>query len=565
MESMNDLAITSGIASAGPAGGFYSLVAFAALCIAVGVAIKAWFHDRAKGRSRCRLCAYPLPHDRLDPCPECGWKPKKPRDLYRTRQSKRWLCVSLVVAMFAGSVWYWPHVQYRRSELGEPLVRGLVPTTYMIWAVPHTDQNEWLMLCHRVSGNPNANNLFVQPQTYLPGAGIPITTFEPDPIHLGYKGYNYQNNTMIDPLFGQSLVMPDAAVWHWQGQYLLGRLIATANDEGRALAQRLDAFYLYTVYCGYERLEHVERVLPLLQGKHQDVFREANSGVPHWGIDALDPNVVVEELKEICLNNRSDLIYEINGIWGLAMTGNPALEVIEALWASDDVRIRERGTELMEVFAECVSDARGKDTGLDRDHIDVDKIIALIDQAISRKELSIDLYNVRTWVSFYSSTSSYVSYSRATSTNRSERKEIPVGTDHFFARFSKAFMVWIAHRSNAEYADIEMLNDLLISYSGRDCLASNYKESESVLDAYDQLLDSNHREISEHGIELYSRLVWDVIYESEQDRFSETDLQSLQKRLKSIMNRTEAESDIHYEARSLLNELEALNSEDKKQ
>ncbi|MBX2853231.1 MAG: hypothetical protein KTR15_15965 [Phycisphaeraceae bacterium] len=559
---MLGLSLTPGIASASPDSGFYGWAACGILFLALIIALKAWFHDRSKGRARCRRCWYPLPKDELRACPECGTEPRTKNDLYRTRRSKRWGIVALLLVMLSCSVWYWPHVQYRRSVLGEPFIRAVVPTTYMIWALPYTDQGEWISLYHRVSGRPPSGGLFGTPASTLPASISPILDLSPDPIDIGYEeidpNYTYQPNT----LFFSGPHIPEQMVWNWQGRYLLDRLWGVAGDNERAMPDRLGAFYLYTGYCGYTRLEHFERVLPLLRGEQGDAFLEANYLSPHWGVSGLNPDLVIEQLAALLLGGSYELIDNLNVLEGLALTGRPAIETIEKLWASDDANLQERGTDFMTVFAEVVEYARGRTIGLDRDQLDVNRIIELLNLWCSLDESSLLKLYQYDWIDSFGSVSPYADYQELDSDGNKVWQETPVEPDAFFYAFSEAFMEWIVKKSNSDQADVEGLVRLLHSYLGTGCLALDYARCEPLLDAFEKLLTSKHSDIRQIGYELYGLYVYDAISDQPKYVYSKTELRSLRQRLVMLAEREKAGTTYgETEATSLIYQLDAWRSD----
>ena len=379
------------IASAGPAGGFYTYVALAVLALAFLIAIKAWFHDRSKGRARCRHCWYRLPHDPLAPCPECGCKPKKPAHLYRTRRSKRWMLVALLVALAAGSVWYWPHVQYRKQTLGETTTQALVPTTYMIWAVPHTDQKQWLILCYRVSGKSSGQTNGSGQLVKLPGSGLDRSRLVPSRSHIGYAlpptPALSQHGFVTPATYSARLAAP---IWAWQGRMLLDKLLVVALDDQAKLATRKDAYHLYGGYSEFCRIEHFQNALPLLRGKYAEDFAYALGDVGVWpDEEAGDPRVVENELVLLSIEAPEFVVDRYNILPTLALTGNTALDTVEELWASDDPIIRHRGTQILDILTYYVVSSLNPDSQFDRNELDAKKLVELLGYGANADDLDV--------------------------------------------------------------------------------------------------------------------------------------------------------------------------------
>ena len=109
----------------------WSIFYWVLLVLAILVGLRALFWDRAgfRGRAelRCRKCWYDLTASpvglRVDPiqCPECGKKHASRRAMRKTRRSKRWIMVALVLWMGAYGASVTPRVQ--KSGWGEAVPR----------------------------------------------------------------------------------------------------------------------------------------------------------------------------------------------------------------------------------------------------------------------------------------------------------------------------------------------------------------------------------------------------------------------------------------------------------
>lgn len=100
---------------------------------AFGLFAWAWWGDRSRGRARCGRCWYSLESLQgeatdLPVCPECGWKAKRRRQLFKSRRRKGWVAGALILAMGAGACTLAPKA--RRDG-----VWSVVPTWAMWGAV----------------------------------------------------------------------------------------------------------------------------------------------------------------------------------------------------------------------------------------------------------------------------------------------------------------------------------------------------------------------------------------------------------------------------------------------
>jgi hypothetical protein len=102
-----------------------------------GVALRALFFDRSRGRVRCPRCWYDMAGAPGLTCPECGGTARSERDLHRTR--RRWgqtaagIVLLLPVLGVAGgrygrTVWYWLPPRWRVVE--QHRVKDAVVTLY---------------------------------------------------------------------------------------------------------------------------------------------------------------------------------------------------------------------------------------------------------------------------------------------------------------------------------------------------------------------------------------------------------------------------------------------------
>ncbi len=113
------------------------------LVLGVAGGLRAMLWDRAgfRGRAelRCRKCWYDLtaspgePHNVAIQCPECGKKHASRRAMRKTRRSKLWVVVALVLWMGAYGAGVWPRVSAHNYSNG---VLGAVPTPMLILTLP---------------------------------------------------------------------------------------------------------------------------------------------------------------------------------------------------------------------------------------------------------------------------------------------------------------------------------------------------------------------------------------------------------------------------------------------
>jgi hypothetical protein len=463
--------------------------------------------------------------------------------------------------MLSFSVWYWPQVQYRRSVLGEPFVRALVPTTYMIWALPYTDQGEWISLYHRVSGNPPTGGLFGDPSsTTLPASISPILDLSPDPTHIGYSEIDPDNTYDPNLIFNTGIYVPQQRVWRWQGRYLLDRLWAIADDEKHGMPDRLGAFYLYTGYCGYTRLKHVDRALPLLLGEHGAAFLEASDERPYWGPKSLDPALAVEQLTALLLGGSDDLVEGLNIIDALALTGNPALDAIAKCWESNDPALHQRGALLLQELCSTARDTIRKGITDYRNRLDAEKFVALIKWAETdgKEAFGNNAYNAL--ADLVDLSPRFISNTGADSEEEYEYQFIE--PDEFFISFTTYFLDWVIEDYINKRLAVDEEAPVLESYwmFGMNYVPRGHALWRDVLDQTDRLLLETDNE-SLHWMALS---FYDPLYNTDDrsipGKLSDADKARLRGRLRDIMQR----SDVDYvkdQIEFLISEFEASQLE----
>jgi len=122
---------------------FWIITYWTLLSFAIATAFYALFWDRPGWRGRpklrCKKCWYDLtesPGDlRVEPiqCPECGKKHPSRKSMRKTRRSKKWIVIALVLFMGSYTAGVWPRVSKYNYSNG---ILGAVPTPVLILAIP---------------------------------------------------------------------------------------------------------------------------------------------------------------------------------------------------------------------------------------------------------------------------------------------------------------------------------------------------------------------------------------------------------------------------------------------
>lgn len=258
----------------------YVLAACVLLLLAAGALARGWFYDRAKGRPRCRRCGYPVvPGNARDvaeaveqaarsktkkpgwSCPECGWSPKRVKDLARTRRSRRWLFVSVLFVLAACTTWYTIHVQYRRITLQEPLPTAMTPTMWWIAMLPHHGGDADLTVYYRT---------YPQARIAAPVRGT-----------VSYPLIGSGRMVSLMPMQGRGRDAGWRAMPRWQVAWAVSRCRAMMQDTSRPEDERADAAWLFAELSTLSQREQVE----------------ALTGVADPGSDKLT-TVVLQELYD---------------------------------------------------------------------------------------------------------------------------------------------------------------------------------------------------------------------------------------------------------------------------
>lgn len=239
-----------------PGQGLYIALAVALILLAAIAAVRGATYDRAKGKPRCRKCGYPAPKDKSATttvsggwsCPECGWSPRRAKDLLRVRRSRRWFVVSLLLLCCAWSSWYAIHVQFRRQKLHEPTATALTPTTWWIAVLPNRTGDEDLIVFHRAYSQGKLSG--TARQVPLPGTGRSLTA-----LRYAYRG---QQQTRFSFRSGSSHLPGSQADWAAR------QLEKIFSDQSLPTADRIDALWLYACFAGIDDRHEVEVLIALL-------------------------------------------------------------------------------------------------------------------------------------------------------------------------------------------------------------------------------------------------------------------------------------------------------------
>jgi len=250
----------------------YVLAACVLLLFAAGAFGRGWFFDRSKGRPRCRRCGYPVvpgnardvteaveraaqqrsrskhrepkPSDKGTTsgggwsCPECGWSPRRVKDLTRTRRSCKWLAVSVFFFLGACASWYTIHVQYRRITLQEPLPTAMTPTTWWIAVLPHHGGDADLTVYYRT---------YPQARIAAPVQGT-----------VSYPLIGSGRLVSLMPMQGFGRDAGWRAIPRWQVAWAASRCRAMILDTSRPEDERADAAWLFAELSTLSQREHVE-------------------------------------------------------------------------------------------------------------------------------------------------------------------------------------------------------------------------------------------------------------------------------------------------------------------
>lgn len=250
----------------------YVLAACVLLLLAAAALLRGWFYDRAKGRPRCHKCAYPVvpgnardvteavecaarqrsrsKHRESKPsdkgttsgggwsCPECGWSPRRVKDLTRTRRSRKWLAVSLLFCLVACASWYTIHVQYRRITLQETLPTAMTPTTWWIAVLPHHGGDADLTVYYRA---------YPQARIAAPVQGT---------VSFPLVGSGRMVSLMPMQGFGRDTSW--RAMPRWQVAWAVSRCRVMMQDISRPEDERADAAWLFAELSTLSQREQVE-------------------------------------------------------------------------------------------------------------------------------------------------------------------------------------------------------------------------------------------------------------------------------------------------------------------
>lgn len=277
--------------------------------LSAGACWRGWRYDRARGRPRCYKCGYPVAPDDAQAvteavgrapcqqkakrprgstrepggspahasragcssnqpkgadagkteggagawaCPECGWVPRRVKDLTRTRRSRRWLAVSLLLLAGGTSCWYAIHVQFRRYKLQEPLTTAAVPTTWWLLVLPHSSGDEDIIVYHRA-----------YPQRMIAGktrAGLLDSTRSVQATFYGPYG-------RFGSASDQSSAMPA-----WQHRWATRVFAESMQDEHRPDSERADRVWFYASFSGVDTPAEEQRLLSLLTETDEDLL-----------------------------------------------------------------------------------------------------------------------------------------------------------------------------------------------------------------------------------------------------------------------------------------------------
>ncbi len=232
---------------------------------------RGWRYDRARGRPRCSRCGYPVAPDdaravtravgeaarrRSDApawaCPECGWVPRRAKDLTRTRRSRKWLAGSVLLLLVAVSGWYAIHVQYRRLKLREPLVTAAVPTTWWLLVLPHSQGNVDMIVYHRAYPQGMVSG---RRRVRLPGS----SRLMPNARSWSHGRYGKGNP--------DSSSMPG-----WQHRWATQVFEASMLDADRPGPERADRVWFYSSFTGIDTPAEEQRLLSLLDETDEDLL-----------------------------------------------------------------------------------------------------------------------------------------------------------------------------------------------------------------------------------------------------------------------------------------------------
>lgn len=259
----------------------YLLIAGGLLLLGLLAFIRGWWYDRAKGRMRCRRCGFPAilgdgtapvgepgglddtptryaPGDHTDgpheshnhrwrvseqwSCTECGWQPKRMKDLARPRRSRRWLAVSVLLVIGAWSGWYAVHVQFRRLKLQEPTATAVVPTTWWIAVLPYSSGNEDPIVYHRAYPQGKMAGSAFSPQYSTHGRGSSITVDSPSEL------------------------------FRWQHRCATHGFAQSMKDDSRSASERAIWVWLYASFSGVDTAAEEELLLSLLSETDEDLL-----------------------------------------------------------------------------------------------------------------------------------------------------------------------------------------------------------------------------------------------------------------------------------------------------
>lgn len=281
--------------------------------LSAGACWRGWRYDRARGRPRCYKCGYPVAPDDAQAvteavgrapcqqkakrprgstrepggsaahasragclsnqpkgagagkteggsgpwaCPECGWVPRRVKDLTRTRRSRRWLAVSLLLLIGATSCWYAIHVQFRRYKLQEPLTTAAVPTTWWLLVLPQSSGDEDMILFHRAYPQAKVTNgLTVMQQ--LPGSG---RQYPASVVRTGRYA------VAISARGSSRSELPEVQ----QGWAVAG-FRHKMQDSHRPSQERVDAAWMYFQFTGLDDPKDIEAYIGLLSDRDPEL------------------------------------------------------------------------------------------------------------------------------------------------------------------------------------------------------------------------------------------------------------------------------------------------------
>ena len=278
--------------------------------LSAGACWRGWRYDRARGRPRCYKCGYPVAPDDAQAvteavgrascqqkakrprgstrepggsaahasragclsnqpkgadtgiteggsgawaCPECGWEPRRVKDLTRTRRSRRWLAVSLLLLAGGTSCWYAIHVQFRRYKLQEPLTTAAVPTTWWLLVLPQSSGDEDIIVYHRAYPQGKMAGASAR-QFVLPGSQRQFTV-------ASWKQHNRWGDTDVESLLPR-----------WQHILASNGFAEAMFDSARPGAERGDKVWLFSTFSGLDTPHEKGQILSLLDEEDVDLL-----------------------------------------------------------------------------------------------------------------------------------------------------------------------------------------------------------------------------------------------------------------------------------------------------